>query len=167
MPTILFTKEECEQWKKNKKVNPRTNRKINPEAKQGVYKKLAEQCEQIEVKKKSPSSSDQRTIIQKYCDCLMHVRPKRYPYGICTASVLMRHKVKHPKYCDYDFTKYTDEELVAFAKELNERKNIPLGLKSPQSKSRAEIMKTLEEYTKKRRQKKTTPPPKHAKSPSE
>lgn len=38
-----FSIDECRLWLKNKQRNPRTNRKINPNAKNGIYKVL-EQC---------------------------------------------------------------------------------------------------------------------------
>ena len=37
-----FTKKECQQWLKNKSVNPKTNRKISEDGK--IYKKIEKQC---------------------------------------------------------------------------------------------------------------------------
>ena len=37
-----FSKKECQQWLKNKSVNPKTNRKISEDGK--IYKKIEKQC---------------------------------------------------------------------------------------------------------------------------
>jgi hypothetical protein len=61
---------------------------------------------------------------EKYCSCLMHVRPKvGNPYGICTKSVYGDKKRDKVVDCDvhYNYNKYNKAELDAFAKE----KNIP------------------------------------------
>jgi len=39
-----FTAEDCEKWLKNKSINPKTGRKINPNAKNGIYSKLEKAC---------------------------------------------------------------------------------------------------------------------------
>jgi 2-cysteine adaptor domain len=39
-----FTSEECAEWLKDTHVNPRTKRKINVEAKKGVYRDLQNSC---------------------------------------------------------------------------------------------------------------------------
>jgi 2-cysteine adaptor domain len=46
MPQIAyaFTAEDCDAWRKNPTVNPVTKKKINPEAKQGLYKDLEKAC---------------------------------------------------------------------------------------------------------------------------
>jgi len=55
----------------------------------------------------------------KYCNCLMHVRPKNNPYGICTKTVYKDQKRTKRVDCDnhYDFSKYEMDELKALAKE--------------------------------------------------
>lgn len=44
-----LTSSECEQLRRNPKVNPRTLRKIKPNAKNGIYKKLARYCKKYNV----------------------------------------------------------------------------------------------------------------------
>jgi len=61
-------------------------------------------------------------VEEKYCNCLMHVRPKKgitVPYGICTKSVYQKEKRKKIIDCDahYNFSKYNKDELVALSKE--------------------------------------------------
>ena len=41
---MIFTKEECEKWKKNPGINPRNNRKLKTDAKKGVYSNLVKDC---------------------------------------------------------------------------------------------------------------------------
>src|SRR5258707_136990 len=43
---MSFTEEECRSWLVNKCVNPKTNRKINPLAKNGLYLKLQTACKE-------------------------------------------------------------------------------------------------------------------------
>lgn len=144
-----FTAKECERWKQEPAKNPRTNRRINVDSKYGVFKKLQQQCTERPVLK-----IESRTVQQKYCDCLMHVRPKRVPYGICTKSVLHRKNaspVAHPKFCEYTFENYPVEELAAYARELNLRKKHPLGAKSPLKMSHTDLVKSLAAYVKLRK----------------
>jgi hypothetical protein len=57
---------------------------------------------------------------EKYCSCLMHVRPKTgNPYGICTKTVYGEQRRDKVVDCDlhYNYSKYNKEELDAFAKE--------------------------------------------------
>jgi hypothetical protein len=59
-------------------------------------------------------------IEEKYCSCLMHVRPKTgNPYGICTKSVYGNKKRDKVVDCEvyYDYNKYNTDELNAFSKE--------------------------------------------------
>jgi hypothetical protein len=55
MSNAHFTKEECERWYKEKTRNPRTGRRIDPNAKRGVYKLLDKSCtsETLEKQKKN------------------------------------------------------------------------------------------------------------------
>lgn len=41
---IVFSEEECEKWKRDPTRNPKTNRKIDPNAKTGIYQRLLRQC---------------------------------------------------------------------------------------------------------------------------
>lgn len=41
----IFSKEDCQKWKATPQKNPKTNRKINPEAEFGVYQMLERQCD--------------------------------------------------------------------------------------------------------------------------
>ena len=43
----IFTDEECIEWIKNKNINPKTKRKINPNSKNGIFKQLNKQCGKI------------------------------------------------------------------------------------------------------------------------
>ncbi len=59
-------------------------------------------------------------VEQKYCSCLMHVRPKvKNPYGICTKSVYGKNKREKVIDCEihYKYNKYNKKELEAFSKE--------------------------------------------------
>lgn len=47
----VFSVEECKSWKKNLNVNPKTGRKIDPNAEFGVYQMLKRQCEEKDIKK--------------------------------------------------------------------------------------------------------------------
>jgi hypothetical protein len=88
-----------------------------------------------ESKKEAEADARVKEIQDKYCRCLMHVRPKKgNPYGICTKSVLHKYEVKRPPMCKYDYTAFTDEELKGYAQE----KKIPL-----KSKSRSSIAKQI------------------------
>lgn len=40
----MYTIEECRQWLKNPRINPKTNRAINPEAKNGVAEEIRKAC---------------------------------------------------------------------------------------------------------------------------
>lgn len=67
---------------------------------------------------------------QKYCRCLIHVRSRKMsPYGICTNSVYNLQKKKRrrvvPCSKNYDFSRFTAEELRLYAKEkkIRTRKN--------------------------------------------
>ena len=67
---------------------------------------------------------------QKYCRCLIHVRSRKLsPYGICTNSVynLQNKKRRRVIPCskNYDFSRFTAEELRLYAKEkkIKTRKN--------------------------------------------
>jgi hypothetical protein len=79
----------------------------------------------------------------KYCRCLMKVRPKAKggPYGICTSSVLKKRGAKRPtKGCVYDFDEFRVTELRAYAKE----KKIPRYGKL----NKAELVRVLMEHQK-------------------
>jgi hypothetical protein len=43
----VFIDEECIEWIKNKNINPKTKRKINPNSKNGIFKQLNKQCGKI------------------------------------------------------------------------------------------------------------------------
>lgn len=103
-----YTHEECLAWMENPSRNPRTNRAINPNAKNGTYHDIQKACQQL-------FSDDPR---HKYCRCLMHVRVKTpKPYGICTKSVVWKYNIKQPRFCVYDFSTFTTAELLAYAQE--------------------------------------------------
>jgi len=116
-----FTALECKAWRENPLINPRTKRPISATAKNGVYKQLELQCKRANKRtnKKVVEADQVKHAQDKYCRCLMHVRPKAgNPYGICTSSVIQLHNVPRPKYCEYqDFSKFTKDELLAYAEE--------------------------------------------------
>lgn len=85
---------------------------------------------------------------QRYCSCLMKVRPtlkRGTPYAICTNSVYSLQKTKRTKRVDcskkYDFKKYTLKQLKAYAKE---KKIKPINLK------KKDLVKKLKAYAKKK-----------------
>jgi len=45
--SYIFTQAECLEWAKNPNVNPKTSRKIDPRAQNGVYQQLLKQCSQL------------------------------------------------------------------------------------------------------------------------
>lgn len=145
---VPFTKAECLKWLEDKSRNPRTGRKINPDVKGGIYSELERQCNegtqsatkvllsatQGATKGIPNSTKENQNAFQDsfdaYCRCLMKVRPtikgKSYEkavYAICNKSVLKSKKINtRPKYCDYNFEDFTDEQLLSFADELEHRK---------------------------------------------
>ena len=48
--SLLYTKEECNQWNNNKNKNPKTNRKIKVNG--PTYKKIEKQCVKYHIKEK-------------------------------------------------------------------------------------------------------------------
>jgi hypothetical protein len=85
---------------------------------------------------------------QRYCSCLMKVRPtlkRGTPYAICTNSVYSLQKTKRTKRvaCSkkYDFKKYTLKQLKAYAKE---KKIKPINLK------KKDLVIKLKAYAKKK-----------------
>lgn len=142
-----FTQSECRKWMQDKERNPRTGRKINPDAKRGVYKTLETQCAQIQEKQQGVRvSKDDASPGAKYCRCLMHVRAKtnKTPYGICTKSVLHKYNASRPQFCDYVLTDFTTEELLAYGKEYETRKSYVFKLsKKASSGDRASLLKDL------------------------
>jgi hypothetical protein len=158
-----ISKKDCEVWVTNPRINPKTGRKIDPNSKTGAFVQYKKACASLlmnkpsekkaaspahlekvtiqkegrrkESKKEAEADARVKEIQDKYCRCLMHVRPKKgNPYGICTKSVLHKYEVKRPPMCKYDYTAFTDEELKGYAQE----KKIPL-----KSKSRSSIAKQI------------------------
>lgn len=94
---------------------------------------------------KNQENENEKRIQQRYCSCVMKVRPKfmqqqdqQAPYAICTKSVLWKHGVKAPASCInlIDMKSFTNEQVVAYAWELSQRRSRPKKkLSSPAKKA--------------------------------
>lgn len=90
---------------------------------------------------------------ERYCNCLMHVRPKSgitAPYGICTKSVYNQQGMKRSKMIDcdnhYKFSNYSKEELRALAKE----KDVKVNTEMSQKEIATKLQRTLNPKPQKR-----------------
>ena len=91
---------------------------------------------------------------KKYCSCIMKVRANlskkntRGPYGICTSAIYNKQNKKRSKLikCSkyYNFSVYNLKHLKEYARE----KKIKL-TKNGKSKTKAQLLKDIELYTKK------------------
>jgi hypothetical protein len=130
-----FTKSECAKWLQNKTRNPRTNRAIKQGVPGGPYNQLENDC-----KIKSPKSSIKATrgvpnspiepsvqeAFDKYCRCVMKVRPgligtkyENAEFAICNKTVLKSRKLTvKPKYCQHNFNEYDLKALIAYANNM-------------------------------------------------
>lgn len=143
---LVLTRTETKQRKRQS--SPRA--KAVTKSKKPIQRKAS--------KPKSPKpqvvkAQDTRTVAQRYCDCVMHVRVKNATgaYPICTKSVLHKYNAKRPAACDYDWDKYTTEEILAYADELSTRKGNPLKITAKARTSRSTLIKEITQHFSKRK----------------
>jgi putative ubiquitin-RnfH superfamily antitoxin RatB of RatAB toxin-antitoxin module len=58
-----FSEEDCRKWMRNKSVNPKTNRPINPQTKNGVYAQLEAQCRDLKSQISEKSSPQKQESV--------------------------------------------------------------------------------------------------------
>jgi 2-cysteine adaptor domain len=162
----------CSAWLADPSINPVTGRRISALVKKGPYATLKRKCLQQrdqdslthgdddndkKVTKKnlrSKKANNQKTndddddaeAADKYCRCLMRVRPKlapgETPYAICYSSVMTkRPRAKRPKTCSYDdLSEFSTKELLAYAKELSARKKTVLKLRAEDARTKDDVI---------------------------
>lgn len=155
MSSLSFV-DMCKMWHTFPNINPLTGRSIATG--KATYMKLASQCPSKHTKTRktpNPKLINNNTKIEtkvsktsdapadKYCRCLMHVRPKQgNPYGICNAILKKNSSnMKQPR-CVYKFSDYKKCELLAYAREKK--------LNVDKFMSKSNVVQLLENYQKQR-----------------